>query len=847
MIAITLKTLWARRRRLAGTCLAVLLGVAFLAGTLILGDTLRANFDTLFSSVTGGTSAVVRSATRVDPGPASPRGPVDAALAGRVRSVPGVAGVQPVVDGLGQIVGRDGTAVPTMGPPRATNWIADERLSPWRLAEGRAPRGPDEVVLNRGAARTGGLRVGDAATVLTPRPVRVRVVGLATFQGADAFGGSSYTGFSLDGARRHLARRPGEVSSILVTAAPGVSDADLAGRLRPLLPAGVEAITGAQQRDESISSVNQGFLDLFRSALLAFAGIALFVATFSIANTFAILTAQRTRESALLRALGASRRQVLASVVVEALAVGLVASAAGLAAGIGVASGLKALFVGFGFPFPVSGLEIQANSAALAVGVGLAVTLLAGLAPALRSSRVPPLAALREVAAERVTALRPRALAGAALTLAGVGALLAGALAGGGATLQLTTAGAVLTVAGVVALGAVVARPASRLLGAPLPRLRGVVGALARGNAMRNPRRTAGAAAALTVGVGVVVMLTVFTASLQASIRRSVADSFGGDLVVSSGGFVGGRLDPRLAAEAAKLPQVRQATGIGTFAALVGGTSQEVGTADPTGLAGVLDLDMAAGSIGGLGPRQLGVAEHVADAEGWRLGTPVPVRFADGASETFTVGAIWRGRGVVVGDYLLPRAAAAPHAVRDVDATVLVGLAPGVGLAAGKAAVERVAAAYGSPAVQDRQEYADAVTGSVDTLLTLVYVLLALAIVIALMGIANTLSLSVHERTRELGLLRAVGETRRQVRAMVRWESAIVALFGTTGGLALGVLLGWALVRATAADTALEAFSAPPLQLAAILAAGALAGVLAGLRPARRAARLDVLTAIAAE
>jgi putative ABC transport system permease protein len=846
MLKVSLTGLWAHKRRLLGTFLAVFLGVAFLSGTLVLGDTLRANFDRLFTSVTGDTGAVVRNATKTSDSPASPRGPIPASLADRLRSVPGVAGVQPVAAGLGQIVGSDGKVVTAMGPPIAGTWIADPSLTPYDIAEGRAPRAPDEVVINRGAAKRGDLHVGDRTVIQTPRRVPVTVVGIATFEGADGFGGSSYVGFTLQGAQRYLLKQPGAVTSILVKAAPGTSQAALAGRLRPLLPAGVEAITGAQAADESITDINQGFLGLFRTFLLVFAGIALLVAMLSIANTFSIIVAQRTRESALLRAVGASRRQVLSSVLLEALAVGLVASVAGLAGGIGVATGLKALFHAFGFPLPASGVVFKASNAAISLGVGLAVTLLAGALPALRASRVAPLAALREVAAERATVPARRALLGGSLAVVGVGLVVAAASVGGDAVARLTAAGAVLLVAGAVALGAVVARPASRLLGAPLPRLRGASGALARDNAMRNPRRTAGAAVALMLGVAVVALFTVFTASLRASIQQSVAGSFGGDLAISSGGFTGGRLDPALAGEVARLPEVRQAVGVARADVLVAGGRQEVKAASPAELDGVLDLPMTAGSIGGLGARQLAVAERVADDRGWRLGTPVPLRFADGATETFTVGAIYDGRDVVLGDYFLPRAGLWPHANQDTDDTVLIRLRDGVGLAAGKAAVERVAGAHGGPPVQDRKAYADTVSGGVSAALSLVYVMLALAILIALMGIANTLSLSVHERTRELGLLRAVGQTRAQLRSMVRWESVIVALFGTTAGLGLGVLLGWALVRA-ASVTATGTFAAPLLQLGVVLAAGAVAGMLAGVRPARRAARLDLLTAIATE
>ncbi len=846
MLSIILKGLWSHKRRLTGTFLAVLLGVAFLSGTLVLGDTLRANFNTLFTSVTGDTDAVVRNAAKVDNNPGTPRGGIPASLQDRVQSAPGVREVVPSVEGLAQIVGKDGKAIDTMGPPTARNWVADPGLSAYQLAEGRAPRAPDEVVINRGAAKDAGLGIGSRAAVLVPRRVPVTVVGIATFQNADAFGGSSFTAFSLDGARRYLTNRPDQVSSFLVRAAPGVSQSRLVDNLRPRLPAGVQAITGKQLSDESISDINQGFLGLFRTFLLVFAGIALFVAMFSIANTFSIIVAQRTRESALLRAIGASRRQVLASVVVEALAVGVVASLAGLAGGIGIATALKALFTGFGFPLPTSGLVLSGASAAIALGVGIGITLIAGVLPAVRASRVAPLAAMREMEAEPSGTSRARLLTGAGLTGVGVAVTLAAALAGGGSAAMLTGAGAVLTVIGAVAAGAVVAGPASRLLGAPLRRLRGISGALARGNAMRNPRRTAGAATALMIGVAVVTLFTVFTASIQASVQRSVDTSFGGDLAVTSGGFTGGRLDPALATAIGRLPQVGQSVGIGTGTMLVDGASKEISVADPAKLAGVMDLEVSHGSIATLGGQHLAVSKSVADGKGWKLGSVVPVRFADGASANFTVGAIFDAQGTPVGDYLVPRAAWTPHSARDADGTVLVKLRPGTSLAAGRGAVERVTPAYGDPKVQDRNQYADTVSSGVSGFLTVVYVLLALAILIALMGIANTMSLSIHERTRELGLLRAVGQTRGQARAMVRWESVIVALFGTAGGLGLGVFLGWALVRAVS-PAGIGSFAAPLPRLALILLVGALAGVLAGLRPARRAARLDVLTAIATE
>lgn len=832
MFTVTLKGLQAHKRRLLGTFLAVFLGIAFLSGTLVLGDTLRANFDTLFAGANAGTDALIRSASTIEAD--GGRGPdldgrslVPAALADRVRSVPGVAAAEPSIQGYGQIIGAGGEPVGGNGPPRlAGNWITDTELNPYKLVEGRPPATIDEVVLNRGAAEAGALKVGDTAVVQTPEPVTVTVVGIATFGADDGLGAVTFAAFTLEGAETHVTKRPGLASGILVRAQPGVNQQVLAERVRPLVGDGNEVLTGAQVSAEASDDIGRQFLDTFTMFLTVFAGVALLVGSFSIYNTFSILVAQRSRESALLRALGAARAQIVASVMVEAVLVGLVASAAGLLGGVGIAGLLKGLFDSFGFSLPAGGLVFDAGTAVTCMTVGTAVTLAAGVFPAVRASRVAPVAALRESAAEAAEVSRIRAVAGAALSALGVAVVLGAVL--GDADLGIAGVGAALTMVGVVTFGPVLARPAAALVGWPLARARGVTGGLARRNAMRNPRRTSGTAAALMVGVGVVTLFTVFAASIRTSIDDTVSRSFGGDLVVSTGSFGGGGLDPALAPAIAALPEVRAAVGLGQGVADVDGKGRRVTVADVGSLGGLLDLDVRDGS---LQRSQLAVSE----ATGLALGTPVAMRFTDGTAETFTVGAVYESADVA-GDYLLSREAWAPHAGQDVDTQVLVGLEAGVSLGAGKAAISGLSHGAG---VMDRKEYVSSVAQGVDMMLGIVYVLLFLAIVIALMGIANTLSLAVHERTRELGLLRAVGQSRRQLRSMVRWESVIIALFGTAGGLVLGVFLGWALVQAASAT-----FAAPAGQLAVVLVAGAAAGVLAGLGPARRAARLDVLAAI---
>ncbi len=837
MLRIVLTGLLAYRRRLIGTVFAIFLGVSFLAGTLVLNDTLGSNFDELFRSANAGTDAIVRSASTVSASARGPgiqqRGLVDGQLLNRVRAVPGVAGAEPSIIGYGQLLDRDGNAVGRNGPPRqAGNWITDPALTPWRVVAGRPPQAPGEVVINRGAATDGKLRVGDTTMVQTPQPVRVRIVGIATWNSGNGFGTATFVAFGQSDAERYITKRAGQLSSIVLRAAPGVSQVDLVNRLRPVLPAGTEAVTGAQVTAETTATVTDGFLRFFQTFLLIFAGIALLVATFSIVNTFSILVAQRSRESALLRALGGTRRQVLGSVLVEATLIGVLGSVLGLFGGLGIAGLLKALFSSVGFALPDAGLRLTGRTVAISLAVGILVTLLAGVAPAVTASRVPPLAALRAITTGRTEASTRRTVAGGVLVLAGVTLAVA---AGTGAGAALAGIAAVLTLAGVVTLGPAVARPASRLLGAPL---RGVTGKLARGNAMRNPRRTAATAAALMIGVGVVTLFTVLGASIRASTDAAVRQSFGGDLAITAGGF-GSGLSPKLADDIGRLPEARAAVGLARSAVLIDGAGTAVTVSDPGPLSKLLDLHVRDGSLDGAG---LAVAESVATEHGWHLGSIVHIGFADGVTRDVPVSAVYSAR-TAVGDYLLPRALAAAHSAQDIDTTVLVGLRDGVELSSGRVAVERVAAAYGNPSVQDREQFADTLSAGVDTMLAIVYALLGLAVLIALMGIANTLALSVHERTRELGVLRALGLTRRQMRGMVRWESVLIAVFGTIGGLGLGVFLGWALVRAAGAD--IGSFAAPPGRLLIVLAVGAAVGVLAAIRPARRAARLDVLTAIA--
>jgi putative ABC transport system permease protein len=848
MFFLTTKNLWAHKRRMIGTVLAVVLGVAFLSGTLLLSDTLHANFERLFTQAYGSTDVVVRSATKIGDDPRQNRRTgVDAALVTSVTNVSGVAQATPYLEGNGQLLGHDGKAIGGNGPPtRAANWIDTPSLTPYRLAAGRIPRADDEVVINRGAAKTGHLRLGDTTTLLTPAPMPVRIVGISTFGSADGFGPSTFTGLTLHAAQTRLTNNPDQVTEIRVQAASGVAPDVLAQRMTGALPGSVQTITGAGLAAESFNDLNQGFLGFVRNALLVFSIIAVLVAAFSIYNTFSMLAAQRGRETALQRALGATRRQVITAGALEAVAVGAIGSALGLVVGIAFAAGLKGVFAGFGFALPAGGLVFTTSSATIALAAGMAATLAAALLPAVRASDVAPLAVLRDLAVEASGVSRRRALGGSGIAAAGILAVMLAAT--GSAGPGIAALGGVLTLLGAVALGPVVARPVLAALGAPVA-ARGITGTLSRDNARRNPRRTAATATSLMVGVAVVALFTVVGASLKASVSDGVGKSLTSDLVVDTAGFGGQSggtgLSPQLASAIAKVPEVQDAVGIGGGSALLAGSTHAVTVADPDRVDKVLDLGITGGSLAGLSDHGLGVTEQAAKNNHWRVGTLIPVVYPDGARDEVHIAFVY-ANGDLTGDYLMSSNLWNPHAGQQRDTKIFVNVRPGADVESARAAITNVARPYGAPRVQDRAQFRTSAAEGVNTILGLVYVMLALAIVIAFMGIANTLSLAVYERTRELGLLRAVGQTRRQTRSMVRWESVMIAVFGTLAGVSLGTFLAWALVKSSSSTT-LAVFAVPPLQLAVFVVIGALAGVLAAIRPARRAARLHILQAIASE
>jgi putative ABC transport system permease protein len=842
---VVITSLRGHKRRVLSMCSAVLLGVAFLAGTLILGDTMRSGFGDMFEEANAGTDALVRSAHRVDAAGWEESPPIDAAVLDQVAAVEGVGSVAPVVEASGQLAAPDGDAVGGDGPPTvAGNWVTEPGLNPYQLREGRAPEGPGEVVVDARSADAANLEVGDPAVVRIPEAVEVTVVGVAGFGDSDSMGGATFVAFATDVAQELLLGDPGALTAVAVGGTGDVSQDEIVGRLASVVPGDVEVISGQEYSDEQLAAVESDFLGMLEAFLLVFAGIALVVGTFSIYNTFSIVVAQRTRESAMLRSLGASRRQVLGAQIAEALFIGLVAAGRGVVAGAGLARGLVALFGSLGVDLPADRLIVSSGSVLVAVVVGVVVTLVAGLAPAVKASRVAPLAALREVSIDRSGTSWLRAGAGLALTALGaVGALAGAAVAG---DLPLTGLGALALIVGTVMVGPVAARPVSAVLGAPLARLRGMSGGLARANAMRNPSRTAGTAAALMVGVAVVGMFTVVGASFRAYVDDTVDRSFVGDLVWMNDSWSGVGFSPEVTGDLAALDEVDAAVALAVVPVEVDGRSELASAVVGPDLSQVYDAEMEQGAMGDLGEGTVALSSDAATQAGATVGDTVPVAFGDRTVEQLEVVGVFVDDGPL-DPVLVNETTWREHTTQLMVDMVFIDLVDGVGLDEGRAAIEPLAAVSGVE-VQDNEELAATIRAEVDESLAVIYVMLVLAVVIALMSIATTLSLSIHERTRELGLLRAVGQSRRQLRTMVRGEALVVAAYGTVGGLGLGAVLGWALTRAVSEEEGFRfVFSLPVGQLLVVAAVGVTVGLLASLRPARRAAKLDILQALATE
>lgn len=841
MLSLTMKSILAKKSRFVLTAVAVVLGVAFMAGTLVLTDTIRQRYDEVATNAYEHTDAVVRSAGSVeDESGAEVRGTVDAALLARVREADGVAGAEGRLSGVAVVVGHDGRLVdanPNRSIPVALSWPSMPELNPMELVDGRAPRGPDEVVIDRATQRKGDFVVGETVRVVGPSGVHpYTLAGVVTYGGADSAAGAQVVAFSPETAAEVFGA-PGRYSAIQVVGEKGVSQEQLVATLDAALgePA-VEVITGAAASAEAgePTGMSMQFVNMF---LTTFALVALVVGAFVIHNTFSITVAQRTKETALLRALGARRKQVTRPVILEAAFTGVLASAVGVVTGVGAAVGLRWVLEAFGMTLPSAETVVQVRTVVVAMTVGVVVTVAAAYLPARKAGKVAPIEALRDVAVESNRGTRRRSVPGAVLVAGGAALMVQGLSGAGPSAVGL---GGFAVFVGVAMLGPAIARPFARLAGWPVARLRGVTGVLARENAARNPRRTAATASALMIGVGLVAMMTVFAASARMSSADAVDTALKGELIVDTQFGMGG-LSPDVARQIAALPEVDAVTPLRYMTATVGGAATEVTAVDPATVERTGNTDLEDGSIAELGLHTVAVQADVAERERLHVGDDVTLTFPETGEQTMRIVAVY-GTKVPFGSYMVSLDAADANVAIPVDHNVAVKLVPGVTIGEARAVIDDVLADYPTAELRDHEEFKGAMADQINTLLNLVYVLLALAVVIAFFGIANTLALSVHERARELGLLRAVGMGRTQVRATLRWESVLIALLGTSLGAAIGLGFSWALVRALEDDGFV--LSVPGRQLATLVAFVVVAAVVVASLPARRAARLNVLEAI---
>jgi len=848
MLRATLRSLLSRKLRLILSGLAVVLGVMFVSGAFVLTDTLGRSFDQLFRSVYADTDVQVSGATALASDEFDSErvsATVPASVVEAVRAVPGVAGATGyvVADGA-RLIGANGKVVASAGPPRfGTGWRDGGDA---QMRQGRPPQADTEIAINAALAKAAGVKVGDRVGVLTLKPKQTfTLVGIFGYPGGkDSQGGTQVVAFTEPVAQELMLGQRGVYSFVDVRAAEGVTESQLRDRVAAALGQGYAVKTGSQLTEEQVSEFTTA-LGFFNNILLGFAGVALFVGVFLILNTFSIIVAQRTRELALMRALGAGRRQVIGSVLVEAAVIGLVASVVGLAAGIGIGALLAYVFGQFAGGLELASVGVPAAAIIGAFAVGLAVTVVAALLPAIRASRVAPVAAMREAA----TADRPLTrltVSGAVVLAAGAGLLGLG-LSGnaGDATLWTILGGVLLSFIGAALLTPLVARPVAGVIGRLFSW--SVPGKLGRLNSGRNPRRTAITAAALMVGIALITGINTIMTSAKTSVTKIIDEQADIQLIISGEDGPGGMptFDPAVLARARELPGVRAVSGLYEDGALIDGRRHFVGASnDVAALSSMLKLEAAAGTVSSLPADGLVVDAKTAAEHGLSVGSRVTAQFARGEAHRLTVSGIYF-ESDLFGGFVVPMAMTRDFHVA-MPALGFIQTVPSASVAEVKAAVDGLLADSPEVTVGDRSEYIAQQTASADQVLTMVQVLLALAILIAVLGIVNTLALSVLERTRELGLLRAIGLRRMQTMRMVTVEAVVISVFGALLGLAVGAGLGAAVVRALK-DEGISTLALPWAQMVSYLVIAALVGVGAAVLPAIRAARVNVLDAIAYE
>ena len=865
MLALVLRGFMQRKLRVLLTGIAIALGVALMAGTYILTDTINHAFAEVFGTAYANKAVVVTERETLGRGTGSEVSVLNAATLARVRAVPGVAAASGSIATRAAILTTSGKRLTSGGAPALVNAVQPPRFEAFTAAKGHLPRAADEVAVDQATANREHLRLGQQIVIAGRSPARgYTISGIARFAGSESFGGASVVLLVAQQAQ-YVAGEPGAYDGINVANSPGVSPQELASRVRAALPATLTVRTGAQEAANQTSELEEqlGFL---RTFLLIFAYVALFVGAFIIFNTFSITVAQRTREFGLLRTLGASRGQIMRAVVEEGLLLGIVGAVIGLFAGIGLAPALDGLFKAFGADLPDNGTVLETRTVIVSLGVGVVVTVAAGFFPALRATRVPPIAAMREGVEIPPRELTESVLFARAGVLAVVFALL-GLLLGAGVASILFVVFAVYVMVQVVRLARGPGRRHYRVVPALagavgwLVSWRGITARLARENSVRQPGRTLVTALALTVGLGLVAFISVLAAGTKATIDQAVSRSFAGSLIVQNtrsgeGGIPGG-----IAPALRSIPGVGSVTAIAFTKGRVRDLSQPgapviaekspVTAIEPESFGAMYKVEWEHGSaatLSSLGQDGAILSKKFASAHHLQVGQRLLVLTASGHQVTLTVRGIIKEEAIgLFSNLTISRALARTAFGQREDGVDFISYAAGANGTHVHDSIDALLhASFPQAHAQTAAQYTQEQSSKVNQLLLLVYVLLALSVLVSLFGIVNTLVLSIYERTHELGMMRAIGASRRQIRQMIRYESLITGLIGGVLGLVIGVV-GAVLVSTLALSGSGYVLSIPVGTLAILLIAAALAGLLAAQLPARRAAKLDVLGALTSE
>lgn len=844
MLRAAFKSLLGRKVRLLMSTFAIVLGAAFVVGTLLFSDTLSRSFTAIFASTVGDVVVTPDSGGDLQSQGAESGVTLPGSTVAKLEGVDGAARVDGNVTTNGVFtIGTDGKVIGGQGAPGiGINWTgapAGHGLQGLRIIEGHEPQGPDEVVLDEDTADKAGYGVGDTAKLITSGSksnLDIEVVGIAGYAQGGSLGGASLAIFDTRTAQKLFLDGKDAYTDIWVTADDGVSQDTLRDRVADALPDGLKAETGDDAAEESASLFMEA-ISFLRTFLLIFAAVALVVGAFLIVNTFSILVAQRGRELALLRALGASRRQVTGSVLLEALILGVIGGTLGLGLGYLLALGIREMFAQFGLDITGYSLVFRPGTFIAAYAVSIVVTVVAAWVPARKAARVAPVQAMRDDVAMPESSVRYRLLIGALLAIVGGACLALGLFTGVPKGGYFVGAGVLGLLLGVTAASAWLSRPYLIAARAIYRRLFGTVGNLAGENSLRNPRRTTATASALMIGLALAGTMSIVGASAKASVDKAVEDNFVGDFIVSNA--VGQSFSPTYARQAAKVEGVDAVMRVRSAPLEADGKVTWVTGVDADQLGGLLQLNLVDGQESDFGNGDWLIDENNADDRGWKVGDKIETTTIDG-KHTFTVAGIYEENpltsGVVMTIHDLVEAGYA-----DKDSLLVVDAASNSSTV--EQSLDDIVKKSPILTVKDQAAFAEEQRAPIDQMVLMIFALLGLALIIAILGIVNTLALSIIERTKEIGLLRAIGFSRGQTRLMVTLESVLIAVLGALLGVIMGIFFGIVLMYALR-DEGLEVISVPWGQLVAFVIAAIVVGVLAAVLPARRAAKLDVLRAI---